>query len=105
MAFLCAKIFNCHFSVRIKLFPCKERRKESGKGSEMEFSLALLFPLFLNSCFKCMKTKHKFAVKCVAVCQIFTAANMFCSNYLFQLENDSSQDCSNGGIVSDVFGD
>ena len=52
-----------------------------------------------------MITKHKLEAKCVAVCQIFTAANMFCSNYLFQLENDSSQDCSNGGIASDVFGD
>ena len=52
-----------------------------------------------------MITKHKLAVKCVAVCQVFTAANMFCSNYLFQLENVSSQDCSNGGIVGDVFGD
>ena len=28
---------------------------------------------------------------------------MFCSNYLFQIDNDFFENCSNGGIVWDVF--
>ena len=100
MAFICIKIVSLLFPVRVEYFSLESRGGVGKSARVVNWSLPWLcffFDSFLKFFFcKCLKPNK-------AVWKIFTPANMFCSNYLFQIDNDFFENCSNGGIVWDVF--
>lgn len=98
--FICTKIVSLRFPVRVEYFSLESRGGVGKSARVVNWSLPWLcffFDSFLKFFFcKCLKPN-------IAVWKIFTPANMFCSNYLFQIDNDFFLNCSNGGIVWDVF--